>query len=357
MQMMLAKHDLPRLLELMAQERELYVPVRDDGGGRFARWSDLALAATEVVTSVLMLEGVATRRPAKDVLFAETATLFRFRLEQGDFHLESPESGPAPRVIFGARPCDGRGFLVVDTLLAGPHGGDTVYQQARESALLVGIGCRTPGADCFCTSVGGDPHSREGLDALLTDLGDEYLIESITEPGHDWLNGLLQRDASLLHTAEEKDTELAQTVQQAARERVLRQVDISRLPAILEQSFDNEVWAEVAPACIGCGACTFLCPTCRCFDIQDLVQGDRGARVRVWDSCMFGEYTQEAGGHNPRPRRAQRWRNRFYDKFHWSGDGRGNPACVGCGRCITHCPSGIDLVEMIERVTTAGGAA
>ena len=72
---------------------------------------------------------------------------------------------------------------------------------------------------------------------------------------------------------------------------------------------------------------------------------------------MFREYTQEAGGHNPRPRRGQRWRNRFYDKFHWSGDGRGNPACVGCGRCITHCPSGIDLVEMIDRVVAEGGAA
>ena len=198
-----------------------------------------------------------------------------------------------------------------------------------------------------------DPELRV---VLLTDLGEEFLLESITDPGHDWLSGLLKRGAGFLQEAGEGDAERARAAQHQARQRVPRQVDTSRLSAILERSFDSDIWATVAPACIGCGACTFLCPTCRCFDIQDLVQGSTGARVRVWDSCMFCEYTQEASGHNPRTRRAQRWRNRFYDKFHWSGDGRGNPACVGCGRCITHCPSGIDLVEMIDRVTTAGGA-
>ncbi|MDJ0806904.1 MAG: 4Fe-4S dicluster domain-containing protein [Gammaproteobacteria bacterium] len=357
MRMLQAKHDIPKLLELMDQDRELFVPVRDEGGGRFARWSDLDLSVNEDIENTLMLAGEATRRPAKDQLFAETATLFRFRLEQGDFHLEEPPPGPSPRVLFGVRPCDGRGFQVIDTLLVGPHGGDTAYQQAREANLLVGVGCKTPGPDCFCTSVGGDPHSSDGLDVLLTDLGDAFLLESITEPGRDWLSGLQKHGVGFLHDAGKRDAERARVAQHEARQRVPRQVDTSRLPKILERSFNSDVWATVAPACIGCGACTFLCPTCRCFDIQDLVQGSRGARVRVWDSCMFREYTQEASGHNPRIRRAQRWRNRFYDKFHWSGDGRGNPACVGCGRCITHCPSGIDLVEMIERVTSAEGGA
>jgi ferredoxin len=341
----------------MGRERELFVPVRDEGGGRFVRWSELDLAASADIAGVLMFEGEPPRRPVKDLLFAETATLFRFRLEQGDFHLEAPGPGPSPRVVFGARPCDGRGFLVVDTLLAGPHGGDTAYQQARAASLLMGIGCKTPGPDCFCTSVGGDPHSSDGLDVLLTDLGETFLCESITDAGRDWLTMLREHGAGFLQEAGEAGAERARVAQQQARQRVPRQVDISRLPAILERSFDSDVWAAVAPACIGCGTCTFLCPTCRCFDIQDLVQGSRGTRVRVWDSCMFGEYTQEASGHNPRTRRAQRWRNRFYDKLHWSGDGRGNPACVGCGRCITHCPSGIDLVEMIQRVTSAGGEA
>ncbi len=355
MRMLQAKRDFPRLLELMGKDRELFVPVRDEGGGRFARWSDLNLSASGDIASALMLECKATRRPAKDVLFAETATLFRFHLEHGDFRVEDPPPGPSPRVVFGVRPCDGRGFRVVDTLLVGPHGGDTAYQTAREGALLVGIGCATPGPDCFCTSVGGDPHSSDGLDVLMTDLGDEFLLESITGPGHEWMTMLLERGANLLYEAGERDAERARAVQRDARQRVPRQVDTSRLSVILDRSFDSDIWDSVAPACIGCGTCTFMCPTCRCFDIQDLVRGSTGARVRVWDSCMFREYTQEAGGHNPRTRRAQRWRNRFYDKFHWSGDGRGNPACVGCGRCITHCPSGIDLVEMIERVTTEGG--
>jgi ferredoxin len=350
-----AKRDLPRLLELMAQDRELFVPVRDEGGGRFARWSDIDLPASDDVANALMLDSEPTRCPAKDVLFAETATLFHFRLERGDFRIEDPQSRPPPRVVFGARPCDGRGFRVVDTLLVGPRGGDIGYQQAREGALLVGIGCARPGPDCFCTSVGGDPHSSDGLDVLMTDLGDAYLFESITAGGGEWLTVLIEREASPLYEASERDAERARATQRKARAGVPRRVDTSRLSDILERSFESDIWETVAPACIGCGACTFLCPTCRCFDIQDVVRGSRGARVRVWDSCMFREYTQEAGGHNPRARRAQRWRNRFYDKFHWSGDGRGNPACVGCGRCITHCPSGIDLVGMIERVTAEAG--
>jgi ferredoxin len=356
MRVLQAKCELATLLELMAEGSELVVPVRDEGGGHFTRWRDLDLSACEDLSRELMLEGEAPRRPAKEVLFAQTATLFRYHLESADFRVEESPHPPSAPVIFGLRPCDGRAFEVLDTLLAGPQGGDPAYAHARAGALLVGIGCTTPGRDCFCTSVGGDPHSTNGLDVLATAMGDELMFESVSDAGREWLTKLFESDGSPLRAAEEDDADGCGAAQRAARERVPRHVDTSRLPAILERSFDSDVWESVAPACIGCGVCTFLCPSCRCFDIQEVVRGCEGQRVRVWDSCMFCEYTQEASGHNPRPRRGQRWRNRFYDKFHWSGDGRGNPACVGCGRCITHCPSGIDLVEMVERVVAEGGA-
>ena len=248
MPMRIAKHDLGTLLERIAEQHELVVPVHDEGGGCFAPWRDVEPPDDGDRTAVLMLEGIAPRRPAKEVLFAQTATLFRYRLGSGDFEIEDPPPPPAPPLLFGVRPCDGRGFEVVDTLLVGPHGGDTSYQQARAGALLVGVGCRTPGPDCFCTSVGGDPHSRHGLNVLMTDIDDALLLEPTSERGEAWLAELAQDEESALRPANGRRCGmLSYRTRAGARARAPTGPIRGRLPEVLERSFESEVWEEVAP--------------------------------------------------------------------------------------------------------------
>jgi len=351
MEAIVKRDDLGRLLALAATRDELWVPLRAPGGGRFVAYSSLAAPRLED----LALTGEATGRPAKEALYPQTETLLSFRLERGDFALdEPPPPGPA-RVLFGVRPCDGRGFLCLDRQLLRSDFREPGYDQARRSALLIGVGCSLPGQDCFCTSTGGDPHSTAGLDVLLTDLGAALHAEALTEAGVAWLEDLRHTDDGPLRAVTDAERAQCALARLSARRRVPRSIDMEELPGILERAFEGDVWRDLVPACIGCGACTYLCPTCRCFDVQDEVHDDHGQRLRVWDSCMFAEYSREAGGHNPRPRQWQRWRNRFYDKMLWSNDVDGAPACVGCGRCIGQCPAGVDLLELAERVIAEEG--
>jgi ferredoxin len=333
----LTKSDLRVFLE--AIEEQVVAPVAEGG---YAPTRDPAR---------IDLTSSPPHRPAKEVLFPQTSTLFSFDTRAGDFSVEDAPP-PPERVLFGARPCDGRGLAVLDQLLLGEGAPPEIgYARARARTIVVGVGCRQPGRECFCTSMGGEPHSTEGLDVLFTDCGERFHVASVTERGHAWLAKMQERGAPL-RASEERPAEVVDA-HEDARSRVPRALDdVASMPALLAELFgDEQLWAELAPACIGCGVCTYACPTCRCFDIQDeTYSAGRGRRLRVWDSCMFREYTQEAGGHNPRNRQALRWRNRLCDKFQWIPEVHGTIACVGCGRCTSACPSGVDLLQIVRTV-------
>ena len=127
-------------------------------------------------------------------------------------------------------------------------------------------------------------------------------------------------------------------------------MDLDGIVLKLDKMFDHELWHNTAMKCIGCGICTYLCPTCHCFDMQDESTLDEGARIRVWDSCMYPEYTHHASGHNPRPARMNRVRNRVYHKFSYFPKNSNVTACTGCGRCIGYCPANIDIIDVIAKV-------
>lgn len=340
----LPKEDLARLLAAAGTD-EVVLPVDEGQGSAFRSFAPGALSGG--LPEGIDLAGGPSHRPAKEVAFPQTDTILTFDLQNSGGQTFTPPPPPPTRIVCGARPCDGRGQVVLDHLLLTERAEEPGYAAARERTLVVGLGCRTAGPECFCTSVGGDPHSTDGLDVLLTDLGRTYHARAITGRGTGWLAGFG------LARATASDEDRCREVHEAARQTVPRAVDVGPFPAALDGAFEDRVWDDLAPECIACGICTYLCPTCRCFDIQDEVRGASGRRLRVWDSCMYREYTQEASGHNPRPAPCHRWRNRFCDKFGWIPDEHGIVGCVGCGRCVTDCPAGIDLPSLVERV--AGG--
>jgi ferredoxin len=243
------------------------------------------------------------------------------------------------QVLFGLRPCDALGLRALDALLLDRPPPDTYYAGRRENTVLVGLACPRLWDGCFCTSLGSGPDDASAVDIMLHEENGEYLVQVVTDKGANLLEGL---------EAEESDRAAP------APEVVVGQVPVLP-PEAWGARFDEVYWQRLGERCLSCHACTYVCPTCRCFDVRDeTLAADAGyarmERLRAWDSCMASAYRRIAGGHNPRPAKAQRLRNRYYCKFCYSPLDFGVVACVGCGRCIEVCPVGIDITEMLEDV-------
>ncbi len=289
-----------------------------------------------------------TTVPAKKIVFPQTETLFRFMLGNPELKEKNVEE-EGTTVVFGIRPCDARAMGIVDNLFSWDYQ-DPYYLKRRELTTLVGLACiQPPSINCFCTSVGGEPFSEENLDVLLVDLGEMYLFKAITEKGEKLKTTLGSQLDEAPSDAVKKSGELADK----ANVQIKRTIDTKGIPEKLPTLWENELWKRVSAACLGCGICTYLCPTCHCFDIQDEVEGAEGRRARMWDSCMFREYTLHASGHNPRPTRRERTRNRINHKYSYFPSKFQVIACVGCGRCINLCPVNIDILEILGQVVDA----
>ncbi|MDY6793793.1 MAG: 4Fe-4S dicluster domain-containing protein [Actinomycetota bacterium] len=288
--------------------------------------------------------------PPKKMVFPQTETLFRFQVGKPELAEKNVEE-EGTTVIFGLRPCDARAMSIVDKLFGWDYD-DPYYQKRRELTTLVGMACvEPPSINCFCTSVGGSPFGTEGLDMMLTDLSDDnYLVRALTEKGEK----LQETLADYLGDAGDRDEKKAEELASQAEDKIKRSIDPGGIPDKLPQLWEHELWKRVSDSCLGCGICTFLCPTCHCFDIQDEVEETgEGRRARMWDSCMFSEYTVHASGHNPRPTRKERTRNRINHKYSYYPERFDVIACVGCGRCINLCPVNIDILDILEQVVEA----
>jgi ferredoxin len=218
---------------------------------------------------------------------------------------------------------------------------DLNYLHRREQTLFVSLVCEKPATTCFCNWVGGGPASANGSDALMIPVDGGYVLESLTDSGGKLLEGL--SDAS------DAQTKQAQSVKSAAEEAMDKAPDLSAAQEQLLAHFDDvEFWEDQSGKCISCGTCTYLCPTCYCFNITDEQFGHEGVRLRTWDNCMSSLFTMEASGHNPRPTKAHRLKNRVGHKFsYYPSLHGGNIACCGCGRCIKSCPASVDIRAIV----------
>ena len=314
---------------------DLFAPVRKDGVTAFTRVNDIDGAPLDLKNQPL---------PPKGGMYPQTESLFTFD-NKTNVMRESEMNPNKQRVIFGLRPCDARSFLILDPVFEQDYP-DPYYLGKRKTTILIGINCSEPFTNCFCTSVGGSPVSHEGLDLLLVELPTSYFFEIISPAGEM----IMAETASVLLPVCPEDEKAKDDILKAGEEKIKRSVEIKNLPDKIEKFFDNPIWKDLALKCISCGICTYTCPTCYCFDIQDELLKGGGKRQRIWDSCMFKEYTLHASGHNPRPSRAERLRNRIYHKFRQNIGKYGVAGCVGCGRCISLCPVNEDLIENLIKI-------
>lgn len=282
----------------------------------------------------------------KELFFGQTETLFSFTM--GKEVTITPMESSEKAVILGIRPCDAKSLSLIDAVF-GENFEDTYYTQKRQNTILIGLACNEPGLNCFCTSVKGSPTGTDNLDVMLTDLGDKYLVEALTEKGQD----IVKETKENFQDASEADEKTKKQLQKEALEKFTRNLDVEGVETKLNELFENDVWDEISRICIGCSICTFMCPACHCFDIQDECAGYEGCRIRVWDTCSNPEYTLHASGHNPRPARTERVRNKILHKFSYLPKNVNLFGCVGCGRCIECCPENWDIIDAIEKVKEA----
>ncbi|MFP4315342.1 MAG: 4Fe-4S dicluster domain-containing protein [Desulfovibrionales bacterium] len=342
----LPKSGLADFIETLARDYDCFGPVRSNGKTVWARIAD---------PGALDLQTLPTDLSPKAVFFPQTETLMRFDNRPGhpETGVMKEEKGPdRPVALIGIRPCDARAFRLLDDIFCPDEEScDPYWSRRRKDALLVGLACDSPGPACFCTAVGGGPFDPHGLDLLLTDLDDKYLVSPVSDRGASL--------AQELDPAGREDLDRAEAMQERARiclpeENLAAQVADRDLDAL----YGSKIWERIAETCLNCGACTFSCPTCHCFDIQDEVQGPKGRRLRVWDTCMSPLFTRHASGHNPRGTKADRVRQRFLHKLKYIPMKQaGKIGCVGCGRCVLQCPVNIDIREVIQALDRAGEEA
>ncbi|MBN2536823.1 4Fe-4S dicluster domain-containing protein [candidate division WOR-3 bacterium] len=284
------------------------------------------------------LDHLNTKLPLKELFLPRREVMFTFDTDTPE-RVEPVEAVAAERIVLGARPCDAAALEMFDRVFLDEATPDPYYRARREKTTIIGLACNEPGPACFCTAVGGSPHGSAALDLLLVDSGDRYLARPMTAKGEALVAHLPEATAP--------DIEKAAGLEQEARAAMKFTSDTAALQEKLKAGFDHKAWDEIALPCVNCGVCTYVCPTCHCFDVTDEESHGRGARIRTWDSCQFSLFTRHASGHNPRPTGRDRLRNRMMHKFRYFPAVHGTVLCVGCGRCIVECPSGIDLRETL----------
>ena len=330
----LAKNKLPELIKKIRSKYTLFAPTKIDDITLFKPINDYKEINLDFCNSKL---------PPKSLLFCQTETLFKFK--QGvSAEINSVDFSNSKSVIFGIRPCDAKSFTIIDSVFKDDFV-DPYYMKKRENTILIGLACTKPGVNCFCASMDGGPANSEDLDILLTEIGDKYFVEVKSKKGNEIIN----ISKNLFSKSSAKDKTKKNEVSKKAENAITRNMKTKGIVEKLDKIFEDPLWKKISMKCLSCGICTYQCPTCHCFDIQDETTLSNGARVRVWDTCMNPEYTVHASGHNPRPSRMNRTRNRVYHKFNYYPKNYNIIACVGCGRCINDCPVNIDIIDIIDQ--------
>lgn len=300
------------------------------------------------------LDFLNTRMSAKSLVYPQSEVMLDYSLDesQEDHHIMKESAQDySPRAVIGIRPCDVKGYLLVKRNFDTPDFKDPYWVRNFETTTLVGYGCDEPCSSCFCTSAGSGPFDEEGLDVLLVDDGDRFLAKILSEKGEK-----LAAAAGWDKLAAEDAEQQIDARRKAAEAKVKTTVETDRLAARNTLDlYDAPFWEDVSFSCINCGTCTYVCPTCWCFDIQDEVRGKKGKRLRIWDSCMYPLFTLHGSGHNPRGTKLQRVRQRFMHKLKYYVDKYDDGIqCSGCGRCVRLCPVNIDIRRVARLMNSHG---
>lgn len=381
-----------RLLDLlvdMCERMAVFAPVEEDGVVRLSSFTKDRAASWARPDSY-----VNTDNTPKDVLMPQTEPYLRFEGDGRRMAVTEVAVGHLRETfVFGVRPCDVRAIELLDRVLTEGEFRDEMYIRRRDGTLIAAVACAKPGPECFCEAMGvshlgpeaGMPEAKEGggsseapggvshensgcdlvfYPVLPGEMGDgvrggdgcgdegiskaRFIVVAVTERGERFLreNGAYF-EASGPRALDGAVSKLKKTFSEGGPSSVTAGLSVDGLGSYLAGQFDSPYWSWVSRRCLSCGACTYVCPTCYCFAVVDAPRIDRGVRSRCWDSCQFQEFLLMAAGHNPRPTKKERVRQRFLHKLQYYPEKYGDYMCVGCGRCVKKCPVGLHMTQVI----------
>ena len=326
-----------QIFALISKDAALYLPVdQTDGSAAYKKWNE-GTAWSEALNTV---------RSPKDFFFPQTEDLMKFKTEGKAIEIEDIRTESEDFVVFGVRACDVKSFDILDRVFL-PEPVDSFYATRRNHGVIVSLACTRPVETCFCKTFGIDPATPAGdISAWKTET--EIYFEANTEKR----KALLEKISDL--TEECDDTVVAQ--QKAKIDAVMDKLPLKDLTTDAfgggktGELFNAPEWDELSQACLGCGTCTFVCPTCQCYDIKDFNTGNGVVRFRCWDSCMYSDFTKMAHGNN-RLTQKERFRQRFMHKLvYYPENNDGLFSCVGCGRCLAKCPISMNIVKVMKKI-------
>lgn len=333
MKFKLDKKDFKNFLIDLMRGHDLFAPARlTDGVSVFKKIDE---------PEEVNLSQIVPQKPAKEAFFPQSEVMFRYEETENRGKTIAIEQTERERILLGARPCDIEAVSIVGKVFESQDYVDVYFAEKRKKTTVMGLGCDRPLSTCFCSSTGGGPFNRTGSDLFFTDLGEAYLVELLTE------KGMAFHKNKFFQEADPKGLIRMKELEEKASQKGDRSTPVEGIEKRLDLMVESSFWDRVHEKCLGCGVCTFLCPTCHCFDITDEAVNSKGQRVRNWDSCLFPIYSLETSGHNPRPTGRERTRQRLMHKFNYYPKIFGRVACVGCGRCIQYCPVQFDIREVL----------
>jgi heterodisulfide reductase subunit C len=340
----IAKENLSALFQKIAGTQDLILPIENRGQVNYGLWTEDANVDIDTLKSV---------KSPKDAFFPQSENLYTCVRDGKKIEITAEELQKKDFVVFGMKACDIQGVEVLDKVfLAEPV--DTFYAARREHGTIVALACNEPEETCFCKVFGIDA-SDPKADVATWLVDGDLCWKPLTKKGEaltEAVKELLSDDASKDAAVEAKKADIKS---------IIEKLPYSNLSLegwngdALTEKFNSSVWEELYKPCLACGTCTFVCPTCQCYDIKDYDTGHGIQRYRCWDSCMYSDFTMMAHGNN-RTSQMQRFRQRFMHKLvYFPANNDGMYSCVGCGRCVEKCPSALNIVKVIKAFENQGG--
>ncbi len=328
---------LDSVFKLIAESMDLYLPVdNEDGSASYKKWED----------GTKWSDKLNTVKSPKDFFFPQTEDLMEFKTSGKNIEVIDTREEKDEFAVFGIRACDVKSFEVLDRVfLTEPC--DSYYATKREKGVIISVACTRPSETCFCKTFGVNPEEPEG-DISSWKTESEIFFKANTDRG-----------IALLNKLDSLTEECSDDSADSQKEEIKKIMD--RLPlkdlttdgfggGKTDELFNSPYWDELSQACLGCGTCTFVCPTCQCYDIKDFNTGNGVIRYRCWDSCMYSDFTKMAHGNN-RLTQKERFRQRFMHKLvYYPENNDGLFSCVGCGRCLSKCPISMNIVKVMKKI-------
>jgi sulfhydrogenase subunit beta (sulfur reductase) len=334
------KQGLQKFYEEVIAKNETYAPVEKFGKYDYKKVSGLSGCDPD--------SPINTTMSVKPLFFPRSAKVMNFTETSEGTTISGVDEDPlaGKRVILGVKHCDARSLQVLDQVYKWDYI-DADYQKRRENTIIVSTRCSKAGANCFCTSLDYDVENSDAHDVrIVKGLNGKIYIQAVTEKGEIFLKSTGNQNPVTNGNAGEEIRKQYNDFESSFR----LKMNYKEVNEKLQGAFESEGFEDVSRNCIGCNTCAFICPTCHCFKISDEKVKDSGVRYKSYDSCNNGYFTLMAGGHNPRPVKYRRWRQRAMHKFVYYKERFGVNLCVGCGKCAISCPVNISIFDVVKQV-------